>query len=288
MRTRDLRPAFFKNEELSEVGALTRLLFAGLWTIADRDGKLEDRPKKIKAEVLPYDDCNVDLMLNELFQMGFIKRYQVDGKAYIKITNFNKHQKVHPKEPASLIPDEAVTFHGQAVECREEEIPNIPLPSFPSFPSMPSLSSSSPTPPSQNLEDEDADVSEKKPVALNGGFYFQIDNRGDQLDEEEWLYRCFLERRRNKNMSSTGCDSLQSLLTLYPNHFEQYRRWVTLPLSVRMTAFALTYLKAAPDDPLKYACWIVENRQKVPDWNQFLTITLQALEQNDLKVCINA
>lgn len=55
-RSRNIKPAFFFNEQLAEVAPLGRLLFIGLWTIADREGRLEDRPRKIKAEVLAYDD----------------------------------------------------------------------------------------------------------------------------------------------------------------------------------------------------------------------------------------
>jgi len=44
-RTRSIKPAFFANEHLAELSAGTRLLFIGLWTIADKNGKLEDRPK---------------------------------------------------------------------------------------------------------------------------------------------------------------------------------------------------------------------------------------------------
>jgi hypothetical protein len=32
---------------------------------SDREGRLEDRPKKIKAAVLPYDECDVDRLLDE-------------------------------------------------------------------------------------------------------------------------------------------------------------------------------------------------------------------------------
>jgi hypothetical protein len=48
-RTRQIKPGFFKNDELAELPIEARLLFAGLWTIADREGRLEDRPKKIKG-----------------------------------------------------------------------------------------------------------------------------------------------------------------------------------------------------------------------------------------------
>lgn len=103
-RSRNIKPGFFTNDELAEVAPLGRLLFIGLWTIADRDGRLEDRPKKIKAELLPYDDCDADQLLSELHRGGFIIRYAVDGKRYIAITNWHKHQDPHVKERASDIP----------------------------------------------------------------------------------------------------------------------------------------------------------------------------------------
>lgn len=103
-RTRNIKPGFFLNDELAEIEPLGRLLFAGLWTIADREGRLEDRAKKIKAEILPYDDCDIDALLDKLHEHGFIQRYQVEGAKYIQICTFSKHQVPHIKEKASEIP----------------------------------------------------------------------------------------------------------------------------------------------------------------------------------------
>lgn len=103
-RVRFLKPGFFTNDKLAEVEPLGRLLFAGLWTIADREGRLEDRPKKIKAELLPYDNCDVDNLLQQLHNKGFIIRYSHNGESYISIVNFGKHQTPHLKEQASVIP----------------------------------------------------------------------------------------------------------------------------------------------------------------------------------------
>jgi hypothetical protein len=47
-RSRNIKPGFFTNDELAECHPLGRLLFAGLWTIADKEGRLDDRPKKLK------------------------------------------------------------------------------------------------------------------------------------------------------------------------------------------------------------------------------------------------
>lgn len=103
-RARNIKPAFFMNDELAEIDPLGRLLFIGLWTIADREGRLEDRPARIKVETLPYDNCDVDELLNELAKRDFIRRYEVDGVRYIQVTNFSKHQNPHRNERQSEIP----------------------------------------------------------------------------------------------------------------------------------------------------------------------------------------
>lgn len=104
MRARNIKPGFFKNEMLAEITPLGRILFAGLWCMADRAGRLEDRPKRIKAEVLPYDDCDVELLLNNLVALKFLLRYSADNIKYIQIVNFKKHQSPHMREPESTIP----------------------------------------------------------------------------------------------------------------------------------------------------------------------------------------
>lgn len=103
-RARNIKPGFFKNEYLAECDPLARLLFAGLWCEADRAGRLEDRPKKIKAECLPYDECDIDSLLNQLVEKSFILRYEAEGKRYIQILMFAKHQNPHKNEAASSIP----------------------------------------------------------------------------------------------------------------------------------------------------------------------------------------
>ena len=104
-RARNIKPALFKNEVLGVADPLLTLLFEGLWLLADREGRLEDRPLRIKAEVFPYrDGLNIEEMLNWLDANGFIIRYSVENKHYIQIENFTKHQNPHKNEPASEIP----------------------------------------------------------------------------------------------------------------------------------------------------------------------------------------
>lgn len=121
-RSRNIKPGFFLNDELAECGPLARLLFAGLWCIADREGRLQDRPKRIKAEVLPHDNCDADDLLKQLETAGFIVRYQAGNDRYIQVCNFGKHQNPHVKESPSTIPapDEHSTSTVQE-QCKTDE-----------------------------------------------------------------------------------------------------------------------------------------------------------------------
>jgi hypothetical protein len=103
-RSRNLKPNFFLNEELANCDPLARLLFAGLWCYADRDGRLEDRPKRIKAQILPYDSRDVGELLDQLAAKGFIIRYVAEGALVIQVVNFQKHQSPHANEVSLNLP----------------------------------------------------------------------------------------------------------------------------------------------------------------------------------------
>lgn len=104
-RARNIKPSIFKNEVLGVADPLYTILFEGLWVLADREGRLENRPLRIKAEVFPYrEGLNVPVMLDWLEQQGFIQRYTAGGKACILIVNFTKHQNPHKNEAPSELP----------------------------------------------------------------------------------------------------------------------------------------------------------------------------------------
>lgn len=105
-RIRSIKPGFFKNEDLAELSPWHRLCFAGLWTEADKAGRLEDRPRRLKADLFPYDDdVDMDGLLADLAAGGFIVRYVVEEVAYIAVINFEKHQRPRDDEPESQRPE---------------------------------------------------------------------------------------------------------------------------------------------------------------------------------------
>ena len=102
-RARNIKPGFFKNEDLAECTPWARLCFAGLWTLADRDGRLEDRPKRIKGELFAYDSVEVEPLLVELERFGFVERYRNTDGSFIQISKFSEHQTPHYSEKPSVI-----------------------------------------------------------------------------------------------------------------------------------------------------------------------------------------
>ncbi len=110
-RIRYLKPDFFLDEDLAALPPLIRLFYQGLWVHADREGRLEDRPQRLKVEIMPYEDgFSVEDALTLLAKpkagsgRPYIVRYEVDGRRFIQILSWAKHQRPHPNEKASEIP----------------------------------------------------------------------------------------------------------------------------------------------------------------------------------------
>ena len=103
-RSRNIKPSFFKNEDVAELDAMGRLLFIGLWTLADRQGLIEYRPKRIKVEIFPYDgDVEINRYLTVMSRLGLIKFVtDAENNTYVHIENFTKHQNPHHTESTSL------------------------------------------------------------------------------------------------------------------------------------------------------------------------------------------
>jgi len=104
-RARNIKPAFFTNELLGTEDPMVSLTFIGLWCLADKVGILEDRPLRIKAELFPYrDNLDVNGYLTVLARLGFVVRYENDGRRFIQVMKFRKHQSPHNTEKAKGFP----------------------------------------------------------------------------------------------------------------------------------------------------------------------------------------
>lgn len=103
-RIRQIKPEYQLDDDLAKLSRDTRLFFIYTWVIADKEGRIEYRPDKIKAMTFPYDDVDVVKMIQDLADSRFIVDYTCKGKRYLQIRTFKKHQHCHVKEVESTLP----------------------------------------------------------------------------------------------------------------------------------------------------------------------------------------
>jgi len=95
-KIRCVKPEFYRHLGLFQLEQRTRLpiriSFEGLWTVADREGRFRWRAHEIKLDVLPYDEVDFAVILEELARARFIVHYVVDGQEYGYIPTWGKHR----------------------------------------------------------------------------------------------------------------------------------------------------------------------------------------------------
>src|SRR5690242_17518335 len=96
-RIRTIKPEFPQSETIGKLSRDARLLFIQLWTVADDSGRLRGNIAYLSGALYPYDDDARDKIgdwLTELERAGCVRCYQVEGKQYIDIPSFLKHQRI--------------------------------------------------------------------------------------------------------------------------------------------------------------------------------------------------
>lgn len=123
-RIRTVKPELFRHEALFEAelasGLPLRLAFIGLFTVADREGRFHWRPRAMKLDVLPFDECDFSAVMDALASAGFVYRYQDDGKEYGFIPSWLRHQVINTREAKSTIPEpdeDSIETHMHARAC---------------------------------------------------------------------------------------------------------------------------------------------------------------------------
>lgn len=104
-----ISPAFFEDEHIGELEWVQMVLFIGIWTLSDREGRVEERPLYFLSELFRYNKVmTCDDIVRHLQALSsphpFIIRYEVGNKRFIQVKNFSKYQHVHPHERKSTIP----------------------------------------------------------------------------------------------------------------------------------------------------------------------------------------
>lgn len=107
-RIRSVKPELFNHEGLYEAEMHyklpLRLAYIALFSCCDREGRFRWQPRRLKLDMLPYDDVDMVDVLNAFIERGFIKKYEHKGEIYGCIPSWSRHQKPNHREGDSEIP----------------------------------------------------------------------------------------------------------------------------------------------------------------------------------------
>ena len=115
MRIRSIKPEFWRSDDIAALALEDRLLFIGLWSYVDDSGIGIDKVAHICADLFAADlsESPTEVLarvqggLSRLRERGLIVRYVVDGKSYLYIANWSKHQRIDkPSKRRYPLPDE--------------------------------------------------------------------------------------------------------------------------------------------------------------------------------------
>jgi len=125
-RIRSIKPNFARHEKLQELETShchlkPMLVFACLWTVCDREGRFEWRPKQLKLDILPFIEFDLSATLELLREHDFVRKYTAGGKVYGYIPTWLDHQCPNIKESASRIPDPP-EHHASTVQARADSV----------------------------------------------------------------------------------------------------------------------------------------------------------------------
>jgi hypothetical protein len=117
-RIRSLKPEIWQDEAVGHLSPHARLLFIGLITMADDEGRLRALPASILGHVFPYDDVSPRRLakwLDELKRAKLLYLYAVEGTPYIALKGWAQHQKIN-KPQHSRLPAPSVNGSGNVRE----------------------------------------------------------------------------------------------------------------------------------------------------------------------------
>lgn len=125
-RIRTIKPELWQDERIGDLSRDARLLFVGLVTMADDEGRLRALPAGILGHVFPYDQDapkKLDGWLSEVEATGMIVGYQNGGRPYMAFRNWARHQKINRASDSVLPPppNDAIRV-ANSVNCDPEMV----------------------------------------------------------------------------------------------------------------------------------------------------------------------
>jgi hypothetical protein len=132
-RIRTIKPDFWTDPKIGKLKRDERLLFIGLWNLADDQGVVKSSSAYIKGQLFTYDEelriTTVDLWLTSLVKALMIVPFNHNEEGYYVIRTFKDHQLINrpsrPRFPSDLLDSilkrDSVSIQGGLIEGSQPE-----------------------------------------------------------------------------------------------------------------------------------------------------------------------
>lgn len=105
-RKRMIDPQIWTSEDFSKLTPFARLLWIGLISQADDEGRGKLNTAYLKSQLFPYDEKlstkQLECALNEIKKHMSVEFYEVDGKRYYQLDNWKKFQTINKPTPSQI------------------------------------------------------------------------------------------------------------------------------------------------------------------------------------------
>jgi len=102
-RIRTIKPDFYSSGKQLRLSIEAAFLLPCLWTHADDSGRIKDDELEIGSRC-PRLYSSIPGLLTELSNGGWIVRYEVGGKRFLQIHDWEEHQKINHPTPSKIPP----------------------------------------------------------------------------------------------------------------------------------------------------------------------------------------
>lgn len=128
-RKRMISPEIWDSENFSKLSILARLVFIGMISNADDEGRGKAKAAFLKSKLFPYDEsmrvADVESALDEVAENMSVTMYSHDGNEYYSFDNWKKWQRVDKPSPSNIIPYDSESCNIIRGTFREHS-PNVP------------------------------------------------------------------------------------------------------------------------------------------------------------------
>jgi hypothetical protein len=106
-RIRTIKPEIWQDEKVCSLSRDARLLFVGLITMADDEGRLRAMPAALAGAIFPADEDapkKVGSWLQEVSDVGLISLYAHGAFTYASLNGWGRHQRINRASSSTLPP----------------------------------------------------------------------------------------------------------------------------------------------------------------------------------------